>query len=414
MAEWLLGKRRTPWVVAWCELALAGCAVLAATVLLVTAMAATEAAAGGGRDARPRWSQWVVVKEWVLTRIADNDREKERLRTAGGKGEAIFSARDWVRFRSSARFLDNICRFSSSSVLYGLRLQLGAVVLVAVVVLAMNTALARLASGAFQAGWRLALPMVPFNLSLSALCLLLVFRTNAAYARWTEGRALVGGIKSSFRDLARQVVTWLPTKDREVMIRRLCALIRLVSRFLRRSDGTWDPEAKVVDDKALLADLTQLLGRAEADRLMGAAHPALAGLADLSAIVQEAPIGIMASDRFEQALSAINNAIGTCERILRNPTPLVYTRHTSRFLAAWCLLLPLGLYTELKGSLLLLPISIVLSAFLLGIEELGVQIEEPFSIIAIESIFESVKVDVINIYQGSVRPADIGLDASSL
>jgi hypothetical protein len=34
-----------------------------------------------------------------------------------------------------------------------------------------------------------------------------------------------------------------------------------------------------------------------------------------------------------------------CERILRAPTPLVYTRHTSRFLLAWCLLLPLGLYT---------------------------------------------------------------------
>jgi hypothetical protein len=75
MAEWLLGKRRTPWVVAWCELALAGCAILAATVLLVTAMAATKAAAGGGQDARPWWSQWMVVKEWVLARVADNDRE---------------------------------------------------------------------------------------------------------------------------------------------------------------------------------------------------------------------------------------------------------------------------------------------------------------------------------------------------
>jgi hypothetical protein len=81
MAEWLLGERRTPWVVAWCELALAGCAVLAATVLVVTAMAATEAAAGGGRDARPRWSLWVVVKEWVLARVAENDRE---VRTRNG------------------------------------------------------------------------------------------------------------------------------------------------------------------------------------------------------------------------------------------------------------------------------------------------------------------------------------------
>jgi hypothetical protein len=40
-----------------------------------------------------------------------------------------------------------------------------------------------------------------------------------------------------------------------------------------------------------------------------------------------------------------------CERILRAPTPLVYTRHTSRFLLAWCLLLPLGLYTVVPPSL---------------------------------------------------------------
>jgi hypothetical protein len=36
----------------------------------------------------------------------------------------------------------------------------------------------------------------------------------------------------------------------------------------------------------LLADLTELLGRAEADRLMAAAHPPIAGLVDLSLLVK--------------------------------------------------------------------------------------------------------------------------------
>ncbi len=51
-------------------------------------------------------------------------------------------------------------------------------------VLLANAVLARAAAGAFGAGWRVALPMAPFTLASPALCLLLVFRTNAAYARW--------------------------------------------------------------------------------------------------------------------------------------------------------------------------------------------------------------------------------------
>ncbi len=32
---------------------------------------------------------------------------------------------------------------------------------------------------------------------------------------------------------------------------------------------------------------------------------------------------------------AAQDALGTCERILRTPIPLGYTRHTSRFLMIW-------------------------------------------------------------------------------
>ena len=54
----------------------------------------------------------------------------------------------------------------------------------AAAVFVFNAGAAWLAPAAFAAGWRAALPMAPFTLSSPALCLLLVFRTNAAYARW--------------------------------------------------------------------------------------------------------------------------------------------------------------------------------------------------------------------------------------
>ena len=63
--------------------------------------------------------------------------------------------------------------------------QLGAVAAVSLAVLLVNAALAWAAARVpWVAGWRVALPMAPFNLASPALCLLLVFRTNAAFARW--------------------------------------------------------------------------------------------------------------------------------------------------------------------------------------------------------------------------------------
>ena len=54
------------------------------------------------------------------------------------------------------------------------------------------------------------------------------------------------------------------------------------------------------------------------------------------------------------------------------------TRHTARFLSAWLLLLPLGLWDQFSNSwnhLALLPAATIVAIFLFGIEELAVQLE---------------------------------------
>ena len=54
----------------------------------------------------------------------------------------------------------------------------------------------------------------------------------------------------------------------------------------------------------------------------------------------------------------------TCDGLSKMPVPLVYTRHTGRFLALWLILLPLALVRELEGSLLVVPTCALLAVFL--------------------------------------------------
>ena len=81
-----------------------------------------------------------------------------------------------------------------------------------------------------------------------------------------------------------------------------------------------------------------------------------------------------------------------CERIFTTPIPLIYTRHTARFLLLWLLTVPMSLYNDFTiGKKWIVPIvSFLSSIFLFGIEDLGVQIEEPFSILPLANICYSI------------------------
>ena len=88
----------------------------------------------------------------------------------------------------------------------------------------------------------------------------------------------------------------------------------------------------------------------------------------------------------------MTDAFYVCDRIYTTPIPLFYTRHTARFLLIWLLTVPMALYQELKASKwVLIPISTLNALFLFGIEELGVQIEEPFSILPLGNVCNDIK-----------------------
>ncbi|KAF5834517.1 Bestrophin, RFP-TM, chloride channel-domain-containing protein [Dunaliella salina] len=127
----------------------------------------------------------------------------------------------------------------------------------------------------------------------------------------------------------------------------------------------------------------------------------------------------MAGTREDKVLSSIanlNKAVGTCEKLLRYPIPLSYTRHTSRFLCCWLGLLPLALWDDAGWGVI--PITALISYLLLGIEEIGVQIEEPFDSLPLEDFVRDIEKDLGNIIAsredvGSLIKTSISLTANT-
>ncbi len=94
----------------------------------------------------------------------------------------------------------------------------------------------------------------------------------------------------------------------------------------------------------------------------------------------EALSAAFAAERLDEEVRKLEAALGTCERIMRTPIPTSYTRHTSRFLFMWTMFLPFALW-DMFGFYGTVPASMVMAYVFLGIEDIGVVIEEPFEVL---------------------------------
>lgn len=243
----------------------------------------------------------------------------------------------------------------------------------------------------------LTLPLQPFSLSISALALLLTFRTNTSYGRWNEARTAWGKIINDSRSIARMGCTWgksYKNVDGD-MVQRLGEAICAFSRsVMNRTLPSQEDEqnfreytySRLTDDKY-------------AEVLRNAKHRPTAALAEITNILVDMELNPLHQVEVEKTTTGLCDALGACERIFTSPVPTFYPRHTARFLALWLLALPTGLYDAFGSSwnhVGVIPVTLIVSGFLLGIEELSTQMEEPFSILPMEKMCEgSIRTSVM-------------------
>lgn len=201
-----------------------------------------------------------------------------------------------------------------------------------------------------------------------ALGLLLVFRTNASYDRFWEGRKLWGGIVNETRNLIRGASVHL-REDRELLfeLAHWTALFPFASAAVLRGESGLGP---------LSADLP-----AEAVALVAdAQHPALAVAARMTDTLNRARQRGLVSDivytALDQNTQQLVDYLGGCERIRKTPLPFAYVVHLRRALVLYCFTLPFALVTS-YGWYTILDVLLISYVFF-GIEEIGVEIEGPF------------------------------------
>jgi predicted membrane chloride channel (bestrophin family) len=99
-------------------------------------------------------------------------------------------------------------------------------------------------------------------------------------------------------------------------------------------------------------------------------------------------------------------AYGASERVLRTPLPTGFTRHSSRLMFMWSHFMPFALY-PVMGPWGTIPASLLTTYAILGIEDIGVQLEEPFDILPLRQYSDGM-FDAINAIQKNYIPYVIG------
>lgn len=219
------------------------------------------------------------------------------------------------------------------------------------------------------------------NFGLSALSLvvpsvvlglLLVFRTNTAYDRFWEARKIWGSQINVSRNLAQSITVLIPkvsdnNATEYVKVMQLITAFSIATKLHLRSEPI---ESQLID----------YIEPEKCELLRQQIHPPLTILGWMKSWVrQRCHDGEIDSIQMEYLLSLVDimgNNLGGCERILNTPIPLAYSLHLKHLIYIYCLVFPFQIVESLHW-LTVFASSLVAFA-LFGIEEIGVEIQDPF------------------------------------
>lgn len=157
----------------------------------------------------------------------------------------------------------------------------------------------------------------------------------------------------------------LPSKES-----RSSQLVRYVAAFpyVLRS------HLESADDSTLEIRIGHLISGNELTHLMSSSNRPNAMLQLVTSVAGEScPMEHHARVKLDGGITALLDAFGSLEKILRTPIPLGYTRHTSRVCLLWCFAMPWVLYGDM-GAVASTVASGLITFVLLGIEDIGVQV----------------------------------------
>lgn len=235
-----------------------------------------------------------------------------------------------------------------------------------------------ISTGASAAAARMCIDSKPHSFLVSVLGLLLVFRTNSAYQRFSEGRKIWEKISSASRTISRMLAMYSKEMghDRQKRVSRLLASfpyllhdhirprssdVDIPSEYALRLRRASTPLRRDGKRKILQTFQEDQMRNVDSRLLPWSLFPPR--MLDMCAQAPNRPLwvcdrlaeefaSIPYSDNYDSRerlfffsqVDKLTHCLGACERIHQTAIPLNYARHSSRSLTLWLFTLPFCLF----------------------------------------------------------------------
>jgi len=216
-----------------------------------------------------------------------------------------------------------------------------------------------------------------------------VFRVNNATNRYVKARDLWGDMLNISRDLTQQAGQWAKREDFVDFAKWVPAFTTCLMCGLRspaKHDLAQELREAAGGDLSLKGEgggLSEEEIALVCNRPAGMlAHHYVTRM--MRTKVKNMGLPLEQRILMEGNITRLINDMGACENIFATPIPVGYTKHTSRFLFLWLFFLPFALEGQLGIGVVFA--QQLLSFALLGIEDIGVQIEQPFDVLPLKKI----------------------------
>ncbi|XP_027348964.1 UPF0187 protein At3g61320, chloroplastic-like [Abrus precatorius] len=316
-----------------------------------------------------------VIPDWA-------DHVKER---GVQQNRTLYNHHNWVEHRSSLRHVRHFLSSLSSRVVLSLVPPVIVFTSFATIIAGYNSAvLERWLPEFFPV---LKASSLSYQLTAPALALLLVFRTEEAYARFVEGKKAWTKVIAGVNDFASVVMAGVDNNADDLHVKM--SLLHYIMAF---------PVAlkcHVLYGSDVRRDLQNLLEVDDLQLVVDSKHPPRCIIEFISQSIKLLKLEDSRRNVLESKISCFHEGIGICEQLLSIPIPLSYTYLTSRFLVLWHLTLPIILWDDCHW--IVVPATFISAASLFCIEEVGVLIEEPFPMLALDDLCKKVHKDILEV-----------------
>jgi ion channel-forming bestrophin family protein len=198
------------------------------------------------------------------------------------------------------------------------------------------------------------------------ISLMLVFRTNTAYERWSEGRKLWGGLVNSSRNLVIQFRSMIRNEE---INRHLAMLVGnyafALKKHLRDDRSTTEMEQ---DERFQIHELEK--------QMHWPNYVAFRLYDELQKLYQERKISDAQLLVLNGELKQFTDICGACERIKKTPIPFSYSLFLKKFLFAYIMTMPFGFVFDFGYWIILIVVFVFY--VLASLELIAEEIEQPF------------------------------------